>query len=480
MSNTVEMGGLGRIDTAYVGLDLDAVSEMYIGDVRVWADLVHVTDFKASKVDIGSITFTWTMDPNPIEPTEYYLKTESVVDGSTPITSPHTITITGSANYSLEIRSASAISESNGSVGISKPKEFMLRIKASAKPTYLTVKAGATNVVLDTVADPFNPAWWVASSDEAITHFSFTPNDTTITEVEFLHADTLTNTYRAFSSATSLKRVRWNGPCNLVSTNAMFLECHILEEVPVFDMSHVTDLSWMFTGCKAITIAPYLELPVATQMDAVFKGCESLDFVAGFDTPSVTSFSRTFQDCINLERYPDVNIPNVSNFNNCFLGCTSLKTVGIINGGQSFVGTFKDCLALTCIGGIDTTGHGGGNTFDNNPVLVNPNPTEVAAINAGAAYLNANTCAPLTIAPSSVLNLEASNDEVGQITVSWDAPAVGTQPMFYELQKEDEVISINASSPFTYKPITGPAEFAIISYNEKGHAISTVYTGIGL
>ena len=178
----------------------------------------------------------------------------------------------------------------------------------------------------------------------------------TITGLEYLNTDKVTNMSYMFTSCsalTSLDVTKFNTG-NVTNMSSMFSDCSKLTSLDVtkFNTANVTDMSNMFTGCSKLT---------------------SLD-VTNFKTEHVTNMSFMFSNCSALTSL-DVtkfNTANVTDMSNMFLGCSKLTSLDVTNFNTEKVtvmnGMFSSCPKLTS---LDVTKFNTGNVTNMNCMFYN-------------------------------------------------------------------------------------------------------------
>ncbi len=220
------------------------------------------------------------------------------------------------------------------------------------------------------------------------------------------------------------------GGTNLTSTGTMFAYKTNVISIDVSGMTtpNVTSMVEMFSnasGPNTINVAG-LDTSGVTTMLRMFSGCtnvNSLD-VSGFDTTNVTDMQQMFAFCedivtLNLANFNTAKVTtmlqmfeatylmtslDVSNFNTSlvtdmalmFSVARSLSKLHLTSFDTSNVtdthSMFANCLDLTCITNIDTTGSFNRNDmFLNDTLLASPNLTEQGNIEAQLDWVG-GTC----------------------------------------------------------------------------------------
>ena len=185
----------------------------------------------------------------------------------------------------------------------------------------------------------------------------------TITGLEYLNTEKVTNMYSMFhkcSKLTSLDVTKFN-TANVTDMSYMFYSCSSLTSLDVthFNTEKVTDMSHMFSGCSSLTSLDVTHFNTAkvTNMNYMFHKCSkltSLD-VTKFNTANVTDMSNMFSSCSSLTSL-DVthfNTANVADMNGMFSDCSKLTSLDVTNFNTAKVTNmsymFTNCVALTSL-----------------------------------------------------------------------------------------------------------------------------------
>ena len=191
--------------------------------------------------------------------------------------------------------------------------------------------------------------------------FKDLPKLETITGLEYLNTEKVTDMYRMFykcSSLTSLDVTHFN-TANVTNMSRMFYKCSSLTSLDVthFNTANVTDMSYMFSSCSSLTSLDVTHFNTAnvTNMSTMFYNCSkltSLD-VTHFNTAKVTNMYSMFRNCLALTSLylTNFNTANVTDMSYMFSSCSSLTT---IYASSKFVTTqvsnsihmFYDCKKL--------------------------------------------------------------------------------------------------------------------------------------
>ena len=159
----------------------------------------------------------------------------------------------------------------------------------------------------------------------------------TITGLEYLNTETVTNMGRMFyncSSLTSLDVTHFN-TAKVTDMGYMFSRCSSLTSLDVthFNTANVTDMYEMFSSCSSLTSLDVTNFNTAnvTDMNGMFSSCSkltSLD-VTNFNTANVTDMSYMFSSCVALTSLylTNFNTENVTNMEKMFSLCQALTTI---------------------------------------------------------------------------------------------------------------------------------------------------------
>ena len=159
----------------------------------------------------------------------------------------------------------------------------------------------------------------------------------TITGLEYLNTEKVTDMYRMFfkcSSLTSLDVTHFN-TANVTDMRYMFYKCSSLTSLDVthFNTANVTDMSYMFSSCSSLTSLDVTHFNTAnvTNMSTMFYNCSkltSLD-VTHFNTAKVTNMYSMFAYCVALTSLylTNFNTAEVTSMGNMFSNCAALTTI---------------------------------------------------------------------------------------------------------------------------------------------------------
>ena len=185
----------------------------------------------------------------------------------------------------------------------------------------------------------------------------------TITGLEYLNTENVTNMGRMFydcSSLTSLDVTHFN-TANVTNMSYMFYNCKALTSLDVthFNTANVTNMGYMFYICSSLTSLDVTHFNTAkvTDMRYMFYICSSLTSldVTNFNTANVANMSYMFSGCSSLTSL-DVthfNTANVTNMSGMFNSCSSLTSLDVTHFNTANVTTmnsmFYNCSKLTSL-----------------------------------------------------------------------------------------------------------------------------------
>ena len=193
--------------------------------------------------------------------------------------------------------------------------------------------------------------------------FANLPNLETITGLEYLNTEKVTNMSSMFyncSKLTSLDVCKFN-TANVTNMSYMFSSCSSLTSLDVthFNTKNVTNMSYMFYECSSLTSldVTHFNTEKVTGMNGMFYECSSLTSldVTHFNTANVTNMSKMFSDCSKLTSLDvtNFNTANVTNMSYMFYNCSKLTSLYLTNFNTEKVtnmrNMFSGCQALTTI-----------------------------------------------------------------------------------------------------------------------------------
>ena len=193
--------------------------------------------------------------------------------------------------------------------------------------------------------------------------FESLPKLETITGLEYLNTENVTNMGRMFyncSSLTSLDVTHFN-TANVTNMSYIFSGCSSLTSLDVthFNTAKVKNMHQMFFRCSSLTSldVTYFNTANVTDMYSMFYRCSSLALldVTHFNTENVTNMGYMFYNCSSLTSL-DVahfNTANVKVMSYMFSSCSSLTSLYLTNFNTEKVtnieNMFSGCQALTTI-----------------------------------------------------------------------------------------------------------------------------------
>ena len=193
--------------------------------------------------------------------------------------------------------------------------------------------------------------------------FESLPKLETITGLEYLNTENVTNMGRMFyncSSLTSLDVTHFN-TANVTNMSYIFSGCSKLTSLDVthFNTAKVKNMHNMFSSCSSLTSLDVTHFNTAKVEDmyGMFYSCSSLALldVTHFNTENVTNMGYMFYNCSSLTSL-DVahfNTANVKVMSYMFSSCSSLTSLYLTNFNTEKVtnmeNMFSGCQALTTI-----------------------------------------------------------------------------------------------------------------------------------
>jgi len=118
---------------------------------------------------------------------------------------------------------------------------------------------------------------------------------------------------------------------NGVSASNQYRDCTALTNVPLLNLSSVTDAYAMFSQCTALTTVPLLNLSNCTSTQSMFSQCTALTTVPLFNLSNCTNAYAMFYQCTALTTVPLFNLSSVTDAYAMFSQCTALTTVPLLN-----------------------------------------------------------------------------------------------------------------------------------------------------
>ncbi len=212
--------------------------------------------------------------------------------------------------------------------------------------------------------------------------FSYCKNLATITGIEYLHTDNVTNMGQMFNqceSLTSLDVSHFNTE-KVTNMNLMFCSCSKLTVLDVsgFNTANVNYMGSMFSGCSSVATldVSHFNTERVIRMGGMFSGCSSLTSldVSNFNTGQVIDMGSAFRGLKNLTTL-DVSNLNTSNVTNMYfmfadnsnltsLDLSNFNTAKVTRMGYMFNGCSK--VETITVGQDWTTANIGDNSLDTN------------------------------------------------------------------------------------------------------------------
>ena len=193
--------------------------------------------------------------------------------------------------------------------------------------------------------------------------FDLCSNLTTITGIEKLKTDNVTDMHWMFYDCSSLMSLDVSGfkTDKVTDMSWMFRGCSKLTNLDVsgFKTDNVTDMNIMFYGCSSLTSLDVSSFKTnnVTNMGYMFYGCSSLTSldVSGFKTDNVKDMSRMFYGCSKLTslEVSGFKTDNVTGMVEMFRNCSSLTSLDVrgfkTDNVTDMYGMFYNCYSLTTI-----------------------------------------------------------------------------------------------------------------------------------
>jgi surface protein len=105
----------------------------------------------------------------------------------------------------------------------------------------------------------------------------------------------------------------------------MFVNCYLLQNVPLFNTSSATSMGVMFGNCYSLQNVPLFNTSSVTNMNTMFSNCYSLQNVPLFNTSSAINMGTMFSNCSSLQSIPNLNCSNATNLTIFAANCNGLK-----------------------------------------------------------------------------------------------------------------------------------------------------------
>ena len=160
-----------------------------------------------------------------------------------------------------------------------------------------------------------------------------------------------------FYGCSNLTNIPSFNTSKVTSMSYMFYLCNNLTNVPNFDTSKVTSMGYMFYGCNNLTNVPNFNTSNVINMSRMFYSCKDLTNVPNFDTSKVTTMTNMLSYCYNLINVPNFNTSNITNMSGMFFSCYNLTNIPNFNTSNvtNMDHIFYFCSNLTDIPNFDTS-----------------------------------------------------------------------------------------------------------------------------
>ena len=245
-------------------------------------------------------------------------------------------------------------------------------------PGWYNYRASVTNVV-------FNSSFANARPTSTLRWFRGMTNLNSITGINYLHTDDVTNMKEMFhscSSLTSLDLSGWNTG-NVTDMSYMFYVCSALTSLNLsgWNTGNVTDMSYMFNKCSSLS---------------------SLD-LSGWNTGEVTNMNSMLYNCSSLTSLDlsSWNTGKVTRMYSMFYGCSALATIYV--GNEWTTQTVINSTSMFT--GCDALMGGNGTTFSS--THVDKEYARIDGLNDQPGYL---TAAPYAVVSEDGTTLTFYND----------------------------------------------------------------------
>ena len=185
----------------------------------------------------------------------------------------------------------------------------------------------------------------------------------TISGLEYLNTENVTNMYRMFYECNKLSSLDLSNfnTANVTNMEEMFYSCQNLSSLDLskFNTEKVTNMSGMFAGCQKLSSLDLSKFNTkeVKHMNSMFESCSALSSLdlSNFNTANVESMSGMFAGCQKLSSLTlsNFNTANVEFMDNMFNGCSVLTSLDLSNFNTKEVrymySMFQACSALTTI-----------------------------------------------------------------------------------------------------------------------------------
>ena len=185
----------------------------------------------------------------------------------------------------------------------------------------------------------------------------------TISGLEYLNTENVTNMYRMFyecNKLSSLDLSKFNTE-KVTDMSSMFDGCQKLSSLDLskFNTEKVTDMRGMFYGCQKLSSLDLSKFNTekVTNMSGMFAGCQKLSSLdlSKFNTKEVKHMNSMFESCSALSSLDlsNFNTANVESMGNMFFNCSALSSLTLSNFNTANVefmdNMFNGCSVLTSL-----------------------------------------------------------------------------------------------------------------------------------
>ena len=174
------------------------------------------------------------------------------------------------------------------------------------------------------------------------------------------HVEDMTSMFSECTQLTSINLSVFDTR-KVVRMDNMFINCFKLTSLDItnFNTSKVSSMSNMFCNCRSLTSIDLsnLKSPRLSTVEAMFTRCYSLTSIdfSHVQSLSLNLMSQLFEDCINLEyvNFENVYTDQVTKMDRMFKNCSALTSVDFSSFNTQHLNTmdymFEDCKSLTSI-----------------------------------------------------------------------------------------------------------------------------------
>ena len=219
-----------------------------------------------------------------------------------------------------------------------------------------------------------------------------------------------------FKNCIKLEEVEVFDLNSVINITEMFRGCELLKEVPIFDTSRVTNMSGMFSACMSLAnISEELDLSSATNISNIFNGCVAITTIPLLDTSKARNMSGMFSNCTSLRSVPLLDTSNANNMSNMFSGCKLLETVPAFNMSnvQNTSNMFRQCSTLVNVPAIDTSNVGNMQEMFRECISIVSFPKTITTNSANSVYALFYGCTSVTELNEINLNSVSSYSNSG-------------------------------------------------------------------